>query len=163
MYDISSKKILYSRDVIFNEQQCVTSQKEDDNNQCSEFPCPNSTDDNSCPDQNRRSKRIINEPDKYGEWVYSCVTDDPKTVKEALSRPDASKWQVAMELEMKAMSDNNVWSLEKSTNDILLSILNGFLNVKQALMVQILPIKQDWLLRVFLRSMVLITIKHLVL
>ena len=118
LYDLSSKKILYSRDVIFNEQQCVTSQKEDDNNQCSEFPCTNSTDDNSCPDQNRRSKRIINEPDKYGEWVYSCssVTDDPKTVKEALSRPDASKWQAAMELEMKAMSDNNVWSLEKSTN-----------------------------------------------
>jgi hypothetical protein len=56
----------------------------------------------------RRSQRVRKSaiPDDYE--VYECeeihIEGDPSSFKEAMSRLDASKWQVAMEDEMKSMS-----------------------------------------------------------
>jgi hypothetical protein len=60
----------------------------------------------------RRSSRVRKSsiPDDYE--VYECeeihIEGDPTSYEEAMSRPDASKWQEAMEDEMKSMSTNRV-------------------------------------------------------
>jgi hypothetical protein len=65
----------------------------------------------------RRSQRVRKPaiPDDYE--VYNCeeihIEGDPSSYEEATSRPDASKWQEAMEDEMKSMSTNRVWDLEE--------------------------------------------------
>jgi hypothetical protein len=41
------------------------------------------------------------------------IEGDPSSYEEAMSRPDASKWQEDMEDEMKSMSTNRVWDLEE--------------------------------------------------
>ena len=69
----------------------------------------------------RRSTRQTKPPERLGEWLYNCSTNeesnDPRTVKEALASPDAEKWKQAMNLEMEAMQSNNVWSLVKQPAD----------------------------------------------
>lgn len=37
--------------------------------------------------------------------------DEPRTVKEALSRPDAEDWRHAMERELQSLEDNKTWTL----------------------------------------------------
>jgi hypothetical protein len=65
----------------------------------------------------RRSQRVRKPaiPDDYE--VYNCekihIEGNPSSYEEAMSRPDASKWQEAMEDEMKSMSTNRVWDLEE--------------------------------------------------
>jgi hypothetical protein len=65
----------------------------------------------------RRSSRVRKSaiPDDYE--VYECeeihIEGDPTSYEESMSRPDASKWQEAMEDEMKSMSTNRVWDLEE--------------------------------------------------
>jgi hypothetical protein len=65
----------------------------------------------------RRSQRVRKPaiPDDYE--VYNCeeihIEGDPSSYEEAMSRPDAFKWQEAMEDEMKSMSTNRVWDLEE--------------------------------------------------
>jgi hypothetical protein len=65
----------------------------------------------------RRSSRVRKSaiPDDYE--VYECeeihIEGDPTSYEEAMSRPDASKWQEAMKDEMKSMSTNRVWDLEE--------------------------------------------------
>jgi len=54
-------------------------------------------------------------PDDY--IVYECeevqMEDEPTSFEEAMRSTEASKWQEAMEDELKSMSTNKVWDLEK--------------------------------------------------
>ena len=56
----------------------------------------------------RHSSRVRAVPDKYDPAAYSYVaqeslTDEPKTLKEVWSRPDASLWDDAMKTELQAL------------------------------------------------------------
>lgn len=57
----------------------------------------------------RRSERNIDRPDyrDYSLCVNSKQTQDPLTVKDAMSRPDAHLWEAAMEEEMTSLMANN--------------------------------------------------------
>ena len=70
----------------------------------------------------RRSTRNKKSPDRYGDWLtdfaeldeYLAVAKDcesPKSYSEVMSHPNKSRWQSAMEDEMKSLKANDVWDL----------------------------------------------------
>lgn len=62
--------------------------------------------------QARRSSRNKKPTDKTDFVSYLAVNaHDPVTVEEALSSPNASKWQEAMEREYESLLENRTWSL----------------------------------------------------
>ncbi|MCP4114884.1 MAG: hypothetical protein GY737_05660, partial [Desulfobacteraceae bacterium] len=72
------------------------------------------------PQEIRRSPRTRKAPVRYGieeyaslldEFAFVGAEDDPKTIKEALRRPDAKKWKVAADAEFQALQDNGTWEL----------------------------------------------------
>lgn len=124
MYNPISSKILFSRNVIFNEKQSVENEEKqaalqpvlyyDDNDKSDE-------DDNfshNVVTSQRKSMRRINPPNRFGEWVCSSVVDipEPKTVSEALNGPESNEWKLAMQREIDSIDSNNVWTLTKSSN-----------------------------------------------
>ena len=61
-------------------------------------------------EQNQQSQE--RKPDRYGEWVYLAhESDNPKSVKEALSSPEKDEWIEKMEKEMESLNKNEVWDL----------------------------------------------------
>jgi hypothetical protein len=140
LYDPVRGKIIFSRDVVFNEgnsgglgvgglgvggaSEYVELELSSDDNtpQISELPqeaeedhLDTSTD--SAPDESqpivRRSTRQKKMPD-YFSWeanvAGSCV-QEPHTVEEVLSTPEKVQWVKAMEKEMKSLQENEVWDL----------------------------------------------------
>jgi hypothetical protein len=65
----------------------------------------------------RRSQRVRKSAIPSDYEVYNSeevhIEGAPSSFEEAMSRPDASKWQDAMEDEMRSMSANKVWDLEE--------------------------------------------------
>ena len=140
LYDLKEKKVFYSRDVIFQEmifnknnqktalEKIEESDEEIEESVTEKVIIPEMTyTDNEIEDTNeqnennqdvrepeRRSIRTRKSPEYYGEWVnIASVTDEPKTVKEALSGPKSEEWNKAMLSEMKSLNDNEVWELVK--------------------------------------------------
>ena len=120
LYDQLNKRVLYSRDVKFDESSrgyCVQKQNSnlktgenqvtfesgtpDDNNEMSEVEAP------------RRSTRERRQTEFYGERasVAGEVFDEPSTYSEAVSSSSRKEWQAAMQKEMKSIYDNDVWDL----------------------------------------------------
>lgn len=131
LYDLIAKRSLHSRDVIFNESQFISSEKE-----CSQNTPLNSiieiienenkseiqseeTDVQTEPEL-RRSTRTRNAPDRFGEWVYSCTgkINEPSNVNEALTGPESVLWKKAMEDELNSIDTNNVWTLVEPKCDV---------------------------------------------
>ena len=72
----------------------------------------------------RRSSRIRNPPEFYGERANICIQpfDEPATVKSAMAGADSLKWKDAMSKEIDSMYKNKVWDLvEKPINRNLIS------------------------------------------
>ena len=133
LYDCESKKILYSRNVIFNEDKKRDPTQHDESSP--EIPIWTSIDESSSetsieaetPDEEdqedefedaieesvRRSERTSRPPDRYCAGGCSAIVDnnDPKSVQEAINGPDASKWISAMRKEIDSMKTNKVWTL----------------------------------------------------
>lgn len=65
----------------------------------------------------RRSQRQIKPNTRFDDYelYFSAGTsdqlEDPTTVEEARSRPDAEEWKRAMDEELQAFEDNNAWEL----------------------------------------------------
>ena len=62
----------------------------------------------------RRSDRIRCRPDYYAEGAIiasNSTFDELRSFQEAMSSPIKTQWETAMELEMKSLSDNEVWEL----------------------------------------------------
>ena len=122
LYDVERRKVLHSRDVIFDESSRLTISGERQGKlQCEEeekqrlvefeFDCtPNEVEEEPEPVL-RRSTRERRPPDNYGEWVTVADSEgkEPETVKQALSGPSKPKWQEAMEKEMESLHCNDVW------------------------------------------------------
>ena len=76
-------------------------------------------------DRNIMSKRNVSEPANYPQrqrkqtefykpsGFLAEVTDDPSTVKEALSGEDANCWRDAIDSELQSLSQHTVWSVKK--------------------------------------------------
>ena len=104
LYDEKYVKVLYSRNVLFNESSCGI-QKESIEQEEKCYITIESKDEEiivdepSQPPVLRRSERERQPPDYYREQV-SIINDklkEPKTVKEALTGPYETQWLSAME------------------------------------------------------------------
>ena len=120
LYEVDRAKVVWSRDVLFNECKHGV-EKERDENCDKQYVKLDSTDDdqvNEVVDHDdepvlRRSSRERKPPTHYGEWANLTHGDfeEPETVKEALASVDKSKWQEAMEKELDSLHANEVWDL----------------------------------------------------
>ena len=131
LYDVTTKKVIHSRDVRFNEKakDCrhdshdvtnedyqlivdfshgVGSETDHDN----EEEQPNH-EDHGHDEPPRRSTRQRRQPDYYGREHSSLCEKphQPASYPEATTGPDREKWQAAMETEMMSMQENEVWDL----------------------------------------------------
>ena len=132
LYDPKREKIIYSRDVQFNEEKKEIEQdsieqdlieretkylinldfSEDGDTTTDECNSGPSIDDTAEPVL-RRSVREIHPPDYYGVKVNTANEKqmDPVSTEEALASPEQSKWLKAMGNEMQSLKDNDVWEL----------------------------------------------------
>ncbi|KAF2353386.1 Integrase catalytic core [Trinorchestia longiramus] len=116
LYNFNAKRILLSIDVIFNESQFMSFEKEPSKEiecvPCS-LPQEEKHEDSEEELELRRSIRSRPAPDRFAEWV--CFAQDkfdiPANVEEALHGPESKLWKAAIEEEMASMNINNVWSL----------------------------------------------------
>ena len=124
LYDDKVKKVLYSRDVKFNEsaKSCrLDSHSVDkDNNDYkliidfSETETIQDIEDEQPVEcvQPRRSTRQTRQPDYY--WrEQSHLTETPTDFRDATASQESAKWKVAMETEMESLKQNDVWDLVK--------------------------------------------------
>ena len=77
----------------------------------------------------RKAKSIIAENPSYfrrdkisaTRWIYydikHATSSEPQTYREAMSRPDAKQWELAMQEEIKSQHDNQTWYLVKRPNN----------------------------------------------
>ena len=117
LYDLLKRKVIFSRDVIFNEQKCEFEEPAQQKQQkhvyleYSDEPLETTDLPESLPESplpRRYSERERKQTKFYG---YRCnVTDinEPKSVSEAQAN---QKWADTMKNEMDSLHDNNVWEL----------------------------------------------------
>jgi len=121
-YDSSTKKIIFSRDVVFDELAkevtCENNSRSVDSQSSQKLlvPISGELDSDTEPELPvestlRRSKRERKEPDRLGEWVNISDLAEPLTVDDALSGPEAHLWRSAMQREIESLNKNNVWDL----------------------------------------------------
>ena len=127
LYDPRRERVIYSRDVVFDEssrgiekepsvpterssEQCVELDFHDDEKHVADKEC---TSTDGAEPVVRRSNREKKAPDYYGEWasVTNAELTEPRTVKDALNSPDQAKWMKAMEKEIESLRENDVWEL----------------------------------------------------
>lgn len=129
LYDIQRKRVIISRDVIFDESNLGfegSETKQDENRKIKiDIEDQESSIDQEDTDQEevpveadeqeprvRRSVREKRRPDYYGVWVNNIEGQgDPLTVDEALIGANKDKWKNAMEKEMSSLKENQVWDL----------------------------------------------------
>ena len=137
LYDLTRDKVIHGRDVLFNESSTPGIQKEQNDRadkyvqlDIEEEPTveePVTDESNGTAPENgeeseaqvpttldpplRRSSRVRQQPDWFHGLVASGEQQDPSTVAEALSTPEKSKWEEAMENEMESIHSNGVWDL----------------------------------------------------
>ena len=128
LYDPVQDKVLYCRDVRFNEDHTGIEKEP-----CAAEPVKyvelESSDEGTEPVNDqvrdsstigdmdrsllslRRSERVRRRPDYYieGTSVASQDLDEPCTFEEGLSSPSRAKWEKAMEAEMESLHNNHVW------------------------------------------------------
>lgn len=131
LYDIERKKVIHSRDVVFNEAVMPGTQFEEDapikyvELEIQDEPTitvETDTPDNSTEQQIptdpeatvRRSTRPKNRTLRYGYDTTMVSTEqllDPSSVAEAKSLQDRDQWEKAMDREMNSLRSNDVWDL----------------------------------------------------
>ena len=132
LYDPKRERIIYSRDVKFNEvkQDPKLEPLEQETKHLVEIDFSNDSKATSSDDESeaiadepdgsatplpRRSERTRHPPDYYGVRV-NVASEQPKkpsTLEEVAASPQKEKWESAMETEMQSLKDNDVWELVK--------------------------------------------------
>lgn len=129
VFDHSTKKVLYSRNVVFDEQETGSPPVEEESVQ---HPVVLDTiedhehdeeggdgDDSTTSEDShgveplpRRSTRERRPVDYYGfQQANLAIHYEPTTIEEATSCPEKDRWNEAMRKEMKSLKDNKVWEL----------------------------------------------------
>ena len=62
------------------------------------------------PGRQLRNRELLNPIDRYGTPVAHIAEAVPLTYQEAMSSPEAEKWQAAVREEIEALRENNTWS-----------------------------------------------------
>ena len=120
LYDNQQRKVIYSRDVLFvEENNGFETEKEQvkqyveldsgEREQNTEEPVVECAED----DGQRRSNRERHPPSRYGEWVTLVQSEpkEPKNLGEAMASPERSKWQGAVTEELQSLQKHEVWEL----------------------------------------------------
>ena len=128
LYDPIQQKVLYSRDVKFNENVEEKSEHStfdmeidesyqlilDFSDDIETDPETNTPTVEEVPEQEvpiiRRSARQKDQPSYYGREECNLL-QTPTTFTDAVSSSDKSKWKSAMDAEVKSLEDNDVWDL----------------------------------------------------
>ena len=112
LYDPLKKRVVYSRDVIFNEQKCgleESTQHEPRKYVYLEYSDePSDTTSSTEPPLLRRSERERRQTEFYGQRCNVTDIKEPKSVSEAQTN---QKWLDAMKKEIGSLHENNVWEL----------------------------------------------------
>ena len=128
LLDLSSRKIVYSRDVVFDENnfrridestsETTSSQVETDRVEIGDEEC---SDENVMVDpQSSNDKDIVNNPQPrerkaptyYGEWVnVAKECEEPSNFKDAVAGSEKDQWMEAMTNEIESLRENDVWDL----------------------------------------------------
>ena len=133
LYDIEHKKVIHSRDVLFNEMVMPGTQQLDDDRSVKYVELEMVPDESTTTEETdtqedsteqstpissapalRRSTRVSHQPIRYGYNVTMISTEqqhDPSSVTETKSQHDSDQWDEAMEREMKSLWSNDVWDL----------------------------------------------------
>ena len=135
LYDLRQMKVVYSRDVVFDETSMPGIRKEEETTvkyvelEIKEEPVieetATSNPPDSIPEESMASDPIVSEsvlhrstrnkqkPDRYSHNLTMASTEqqDPSSVAEAKSSPNKAKWEKAMEREMESLCSNDVWEL----------------------------------------------------
>lgn len=141
LYDQQRRRVIYSRDVLFNESKVGAVENEDKvqksveiQGDSTEVPVDDLTDssenivdqvdqehDPSSREstQLRRSQRATRQPDYYGNWVNSIedLPNEPVTLTEALTSTEKDRWKIAMQKEFESLEENQVWDLVELPKD----------------------------------------------
>ena len=136
LYDYEKRRVFYSRDVVFNEEENglekeISELNSQHNHHISielstDEVTEGSIDENGSINagetgfskeaeqpQLRQSTRERRPPDYYGVWVNVDEEKDLTNREEALAGKDKKKWESAMKKEMQSMETNDVWDLVK--------------------------------------------------
>ena len=131
LYDLTSEKVIHSRDVKFNEQpkqevrQVSMDTDDSDYKLIADFEETSNADDSShhdelecqsCePEQLRRSTRVKKPPDYFvPEHTSLCdLSQQPSSYDEAINGRHSEKWQTAMESELSSLQESEAWDLVK--------------------------------------------------
>lgn len=125
LFDVERQRVIYSRDVTFNENEFGILQNDEPDETVNKFvDVELSIDDDVSDDvadtyvnegqsDMRQSSRERRPPNRLGEWVTlaSDALVEPTTVSEALNGPDADQWHKAMQQEMDSLHKHDVWNL----------------------------------------------------
>ena len=130
LYDSCKRKIVFSRDVIFNEQKCgfeESTQQEAQKYVCLEYSdepaetvgLPESLPESpeSLPEPplpRRHSERERKQTEFYGHRCNLTDIKEPKSISEA---KENQQWVDAMENEIQSLHDNDVWELVELPRD----------------------------------------------
>ena len=122
LYDPQSSRVMYSRDVKFNESEFgfeknpdnevqadkrVTLELSSEKEESEEDQVDNVEFNVRPPARERRA------PDRFGEWVTMASKDavEPATVSEALHGPHSEQWREAMQEEIDSLQEHDVYEL----------------------------------------------------
>ena len=131
LYDVATKKVFYSRDVIFNEEKFNYSDEGNDKQVKTKetnkeelepnrmevedinYELEENESENSDNEMLTRPKRTRRAPDHYGEWVHIAENNasEPKNMSEVMSSNEKEEWLNAMENEIQSLNKHNVWEL----------------------------------------------------
>ena len=130
LWNPETKKVVYSRDVVFREMKDVDKQevlpskeepekiefdlKDDESDSTEEHE--SEEEDPHTPvlrrsDRERRLPERYSPPDFRSNFSLSITDDDPRTVREAVDSEDGNLWKRAMEEEMASLDKNEAWDL----------------------------------------------------
>jgi hypothetical protein len=138
LWNPETKKIVYSRDVVFREVKDVTKQEfsptQDEpekielelddaksesfeEEEAEEAEEPEAEEEEPHTPELRRSVRDRRQPERYSppdfrsNFSLSITDDDPRTVREAVNSEDSKLWKKAMVEEMDALDKNEAWDI----------------------------------------------------
>jgi len=135
LWNPETKKIVYSRDVVFREVKDVTNQEfspmqdepekielelddaKSESSEEEEAEEAEAEDEEPHTPVLRRSVRDRRQPERYSppdfrsNFALSITDDDPRTVREAVNSEDSKLWENAMVEEMDALDKNEAWDI----------------------------------------------------
>jgi hypothetical protein len=130
LWNPETKKVVYSRDVVFREMKDVVKQealpskeepekiefdlKDDESDSTEEHE--SEEEDPHTPvlrrsDRERRLPERYSPSDFHSNFALSITDDDPRTVREAVDSEDGNLWKRAMDEEMSSLDKNEAWDL----------------------------------------------------